>query len=307
MDFRRCLALLSACLVAAAVFGEDLVHVLKKGETLYGLAKTYGVSAEAILKANNIADADRIMAGQKLRIPGVAAPAPVAAQPPAAIKHTVAKGETLYGIAKAYGVSLAELRKANGLAETAVIKEGQVLKLPANAVAPGGAPPAVAKTAAPAVPAAVAAAPAVPPPAAAAPAAALAADPADPRQTVAKATDPAVVWPIDARSVAYMTGKLQGVVVAGDKAATVRNLSAGTVVSAGPYRGFGRVAIVQTVAGYLYVYGGCESLAVKPGDQVAVGAALGALGVDALSGSPQLFFLVYKGNAAIDPAAAPRS
>jgi septal ring factor EnvC (AmiA/AmiB activator) len=109
------------------------------------------------------------------------------------------------------------------------------------------------------------------------------------------------------RESAYMTGKLYGVMLTGARSEPVKSLTGGTVISAGPYRGFGRVAIVQVTGGYLYVYGGCESLAVKEGDRIGPGAELGKLGIDAVSQKPQLFFLVYKSNNPIDPAKAPRA
>jgi septal ring factor EnvC (AmiA/AmiB activator) len=104
-----------------------------------------------------------------------------------------------------------------------------------------------------------------------------------------------------------MTGKLYGVVLLGERSEVVRSLTQGTVVSAGPYRGFGKVAIVQMTGGYLYVYGGCETLSVKEGDRVAPGTELGKLGIDGVSSKPQLFFLVYRSNSPIDPAKAPRA
>jgi septal ring factor EnvC (AmiA/AmiB activator) len=79
------------------------------------------------------------------------------------------------------------------------------------------------------------------------------------------------------------------------------------VLSAGPYRGFGRVVIIQVDGGYLYVYGGCESLSVKEGDRICPGTELGKLGIDAVSSKPQLFFMVYRSNTPIDPAKAPRA
>jgi septal ring factor EnvC (AmiA/AmiB activator) len=79
------------------------------------------------------------------------------------------------------------------------------------------------------------------------------------------------------------------------------------VVSAGPYRGFGKVAIIQVAGGYLYVYGGCESLSVKAGDRVTSGTELGKLGIDAVSQKPQLFLMVYRNNNPMDPARAPRA
>jgi len=99
-----------------------------------------------------------------------------------------------------------------------------------------------------------------------------------------------VVWPVKAKEVSYMTGKLYGVALLGEKSESVISLTQGRVISAGPYRGFGKVAIVQMAGGYLYVYSGCESLSVKMGDQVAPGTELGRLGIDGVTSKPQLFF-----------------
>jgi len=62
-------------------------HTLKSGETLGGLSKRYGVSVDQIMAANNITDARKIRAGQKLVIPGAAAsaPRPAAAAPAPAV------------------------------------------------------------------------------------------------------------------------------------------------------------------------------------------------------------------------------
>jgi septal ring factor EnvC (AmiA/AmiB activator) len=126
------------------------------------------------------------------------------------------------------------------------------------------------------------------------------------RPTVTGALDYSVSWPVNPKELAYMQGKLNGVLLQGERYEPVRSLSQGTVVSAGPYRGFGRIAIVQAAGGYLYVYGGCESLSVKEGDAVIPGTELGKLGIDAVSEKPQLFFMVYRNSIPIDPATAPR-
>jgi septal ring factor EnvC (AmiA/AmiB activator) len=119
--------------------------------------------------------------------------------------------------------------------------------------------------------------------------------------------DRSLRWPVSPKEVAYMDGKLPGVMVTGERTEPVRSLTQGTVLSAGPYRGFGRVAIVQVAGGYLYVYGGCESLSVKEGDRVSPGTEIGRLGIDAVSGKPQLFFLVFLKDSPIDPSKAPRA
>lgn len=50
-------------------------HTVRAGEHLTGIARHYGVTIAAVVSANRIADPSRIFAGQRLSIPGVAAPA----------------------------------------------------------------------------------------------------------------------------------------------------------------------------------------------------------------------------------------
>lgn len=289
MNIRLIAVIAALASVSTLATAEDLVHVLKKGDTLYGIARAYGVSYEDLVAANGIRDANKIVIGQKIRIPG--------AKPTS--KHRVEKGETFYGIAKEYGVPLAQLLDANGLTQKSLLKVGDTLVIPSGGTKTGTPVAAEKPAQTPKV--------STPTPTVVTSPAGNPSPTVDPRPTVVKKTDPKVAWPIQAKDVSYMTGKLYGVVITGERAEEVRSLSSGTVVSAGPYRGFGRVAIVQTSDGHAYVYGGCERLNVKEGDRIATGATLGSLGVDALSQRPQLYFLVYKDNVPMDPALAPRS
>lgn len=56
----------------AANFG--VYHRVKKGETLYSIAKLYGTTVDNLDKNNNIADAKKIQVGDYIFVPGVAAP-----------------------------------------------------------------------------------------------------------------------------------------------------------------------------------------------------------------------------------------
>jgi LysM repeat protein len=61
------------------------VHVVQRGEILYGIARLYGVDAWSIARANGITNINRIYVGQRLVIPGyypVPAPPPVRVVPP---------------------------------------------------------------------------------------------------------------------------------------------------------------------------------------------------------------------------------
>ena len=64
-----------------AALPADGIYVVKSGDTLDRIGRRYGVSGRAIAKENNIAITKMLHIGDKLRIPGKAAAAPVATQP----------------------------------------------------------------------------------------------------------------------------------------------------------------------------------------------------------------------------------
>ncbi|MBT9167971.1 MAG: Murein hydrolase activator NlpD [Syntrophomonadaceae bacterium] len=57
-----------------------VTHPLRRGETVWDLSRRFQVGMESILRANNITDPRRMMAGQRLIIPGVAATTPTLSQ-----------------------------------------------------------------------------------------------------------------------------------------------------------------------------------------------------------------------------------
>ncbi|MDR0624155.1 MAG: LysM peptidoglycan-binding domain-containing protein [Treponema sp.] len=280
-------------LMTVISFAEDTVHVVEKGETVYSISRVYRVSPEALMKYNGITDVSKLQIGQRLKIPAApaesAAPGNSGAAPPVSsspgagyTEYRVVKNDTLYSLARQKGLTLQALLDFNGFTQNHILKVGEVVKIPrtsAETGAPGADRPAQTRTD----------------------------QSGGVRQTAAKAVDMSLRWPIKPKEIAYMTGKLYGVALVGEKSESVESLTRGTVVSAGPYRGFGRVVIVQATGGYLYVYGGCESLSVKEGDRIGPGTELGKLGIDAVSEKPQLFFLVYRSNVPMDPAKAPRA
>jgi lipoprotein NlpD len=73
------------------------------------------------------------------------APAPAGSPPPAAGRpatHTVRPGETLYAIARKYGLNPAELARWNGLGDGSLIRVGQQLRLGPRGAAAAAAVPA---------------------------------------------------------------------------------------------------------------------------------------------------------------------
>jgi murein DD-endopeptidase MepM/ murein hydrolase activator NlpD len=259
--------------------GEDVVHVVEKGETIYSIARSFNIDPGDLMRLNNISDASRLQAGKHLRIPLNPLADLPAAPAPAYQERRVLRTETLYSIARNNSTTVQTLREINGFSPNHVLKEGELIRVPAagsggdSVVTSGGVPDSHSGA----------------------------------RQTTVRELDRDLRWPVTAKEIAYLEGKLPGVMVTGERREPVRSLTQGTVISAGPYRGFGRVAIVRAAGGYLYVYGGCESLSVKEGDRIRSGMEIGKLGIDAVSGKPQLFFLVFLKDTPVDPSSAPRA
>jgi LysM repeat protein len=117
--------------VLAAPDQGQIVHVVRRGETLFSIARRYGVSYLEIARFNGIANPSRIYVGQRLIIP-TGAPAPA----PSSGVHVVRRGETLFSIALRYGVDIYSLARVNGIVNLNRIYVGQRLTIPGAAPAP---------------------------------------------------------------------------------------------------------------------------------------------------------------------------
>ncbi len=95
-------------------------HRVTQGETLTGIAGTYGISVSDLAKWNGIDRATMVQTGQRLQL--FEPDQPVSSTPRKASvtttsshyeTHRVARGETLYSIADRYGVSVDDLKAWN--------------------------------------------------------------------------------------------------------------------------------------------------------------------------------------------------
>jgi len=267
-----------ACLLSSGALGaEDLIHVVGRGDTIYSLARLYQVTADELMRANNITDPSRLSVGARLVIPVNGTASPVPASSTATVNLTnyrVARGDTLYSIARTHGITVQRLQEINRFSSNHTLRAGDVIRVPGNA---------------PSTPSATTVTP-----------------PASSNNAAMPAGIYQIRWPVTPRDIAYMTGQL-GVVVEGQRLEAVQSLTTGNVVSAGPWRKFGRVVIIETAGGYYYMYGGLENIAVSVGDRINPGTELGRLGINAVSEKPQLFFMVFRNDVPIDPATAPRA
>ena len=122
---------------------SSLSHTVQRGDTLSGIARQHGTTVAAIAQANGIADPARIYVGQQIAIPAAAQPSPQTAAQSATQtngSHTVQRGDTLSGIARQHGTTVAAIAQANGIADPARIYTGKTLTIPGAATEASATP-----------------------------------------------------------------------------------------------------------------------------------------------------------------------
>jgi N-acetylmuramoyl-L-alanine amidase len=104
-------------------------HRVAPGETLSGIAVSYGTSTRELAAANGITDPNLIVVGARLVIPGAAGGGGGGGAAATATSHQVAVGETLSGIAARYGLSVREIAEANSITDRNHIVVGTTLQV----------------------------------------------------------------------------------------------------------------------------------------------------------------------------------
>ncbi len=128
---------------------EDLqpssTYIVKKGDTLSGIAAKHGVNLSILMEANGMNRKSVIKVGQKISIPAKSASAKsksVFEEPKSAplyketssaevVTYVVEKGDNLSKIASKYRTSVAAIMELNGMSKTS-INVGKKLKIPTN-------------------------------------------------------------------------------------------------------------------------------------------------------------------------------
>jgi LysM repeat protein len=104
-----------------------VVHVVRPGDTVWEVARRYGVPTEAVLAANKLDAAAAIRPGRKLVLPGATPRRRSTTVVERTRAHVVRPGETVTTIARRYGVSVTSVLRRNGLRSTSTIHPGRRL------------------------------------------------------------------------------------------------------------------------------------------------------------------------------------
>ena len=110
-------------------------HVVRRGESLWSIARSNGMNVNTLASINGMAPGDTLSAGKKLRLRGSSSSsssspssgATVLAAIGESMTYTVRRGDTLYDIARRFSVSVAQLLNWNGLSKHDALMPGQRL------------------------------------------------------------------------------------------------------------------------------------------------------------------------------------
>jgi murein DD-endopeptidase MepM/ murein hydrolase activator NlpD len=340
------------------------VVTVQAGESLDTLAIRYGVPSNEIAIANRISSPAQLRPGKAIVIPikvadlGAAPtapktmalsepqPEPAAAKKTGGAMHKVASGETLYGIARSYGVKPSAIVAANGLSSPEAIRIGQSLKIPGGGTsAPqqvakaevmstnnpkafggtkilgtlpaGGTDRAAAQPSEPVATIAVArtqdaslpAAPAMP----SVPVQRDAPSIDDANAAVDQAVEPpstngtAFRWPVRGRIISGFGTKPSGekndgINLAVPEGTSVKAAEAGTVIYAGnELEGYGNLVLIRHADGWVSAYAHNSAIKVKRNDQVRRGQTVATAGATGSVSSPQVHFELRKGPKPVNP------
>ncbi|HVH77662.1 MAG TPA: M23 family metallopeptidase [Stellaceae bacterium] len=258
---------------------------VRRGQSLYGVARAYHVSPGALIAANHLHPPYHVEAGWTLVVPQRGMPAPPAA--PAAV------------------AALPPSRPMPQMAALHRPPPPMPRPMPARAAAPAPAAPPAALLP-PEKPDLAAAPPARPPlKTAAAPPPQMAAL-AVPKPAAAPSPG-GFLWPLRGHILAgYGTGPdgthNDGINIGAPRGAPVQATAPGVVVYAGnELRGYGNLILVKHAGGWISAYAHCDVILVKRGQHVGRGQIIARVGSTGNVGPPQLHFELRRGDKPVDP------
>lgn len=251
--------------------GEIVEYEVLPGDTVGGIAEKFGVSEETVLWANEMKKTETIKPGQTIKI-----------LPVTGVLHTVKKGETIYSVAKKYGLDEAE---AQGIInypfnefvddEKFTLAVGQTLMVPDGTVQDEKSPVA-------------------------------------PRSTLARQLTPdagavsavgSLVWPASGRISQGFRFYHQAIDIANKAGGAILAADAGTVTVAGwpDNYGYGNRVMIDHGNGMVTLYAHMSRIRVVVGQTVNRGDIIGDMGSTGRSTGTHLHFEVRQGGGFLDP------
>jgi len=237
-------------------------YTVVEGDTLWGIARRFGTTVDALVEVNGISEAEFLRPGQVLRVPSTGEGTP--RRPVVASTYTVRKGDTLWAIALKTGVPVEQLAEANGI-------RGDRLQIGQELVIPTG--PAARPQAARALPRT--------------------------RAVVAYLWPARGV--VTSRFGTRWRRHHTGVDIAAPRGTPIHAARDGRVVRAGWYGGYGLVVVLEHGDGMETWYGHASAVLVRVGQQVERGQVIGRVGCTGACTGPHVHFEVRVRGQPVNP------
>jgi murein DD-endopeptidase MepM/ murein hydrolase activator NlpD len=264
-------------------------HIVVAGETVYAVARTYGVPIRAIIEDNELAAPYRLKVGQRLRVP----------KPE---YHQVRSGETIFSIAQQYDLGLNQLVRENDLQSPYVIKSGEKLRLPKTEeiTVASTVSTKTAQTSQGVVPL---------------PATKPSRDRDGPAPVYGESSSASAPprtgrrfsWPVQGKVISRFGGKTggrynDGINIRAHNGTAIRAAENGVVAYSGnELAGFGNLLLIRHDGGWMTAYAHNQENFVAPGERVKRGQLVARVGSTGSVDDAQLHFEVRKGKRAVDP------
>ena len=298
---------------SAGACGDHIT--VRAGDTLSAIARRCGHSVPSLAGANALTPPYDLAAGQRLNMPA-ATPSALASTASSARQvssgqfssghYEVQRGDNLFRIAMAHGMTTEQLAGLNGLSQPYTIHPGQQLRVNGSTQSVQQAPRQLASNAGPSTSgsnlSALRTSHGTP---AAQPTSAPRRPPIGPGPTP---PPPSLnfAWPVDEGRVVsnFRAGdtRIDGIRIASTFGSPVRAAAAGQVVYAGnEVPGYGQLVLIRHASNWVTAYALNSNLRVSKNDEVTAGQHIADVGRASTDGDPLLHFEIRRGVSPVDP------
>lgn len=231
-------------------------HTVAQGETLWGIAQTYGINVNTIIGANPSVSPSRLQVGQVVKVLSVDG-----------VLHEVRAGDTVSGLASRYKVDASKIVAANALTDPGSLKVGQQLIIP-------GATPLVSRSA----------------------------TSVSGKSLTVPGSYRWPVWGWVSSRFGWRNGKFhRGLDIAAPSGRTVVAARSGKVTYAGWGGSYGYIVILSHGDGVTTLYAHASKILVSVGQWVEAGQAIAQVGSTGNSTGPHLHFEVRVNGQPVNP------
>lgn len=268
-------------------------HIVKKGETLFGIGLQYGIDYKEIAAANNITPPYPVQIGQRLDLSSFKAkiaPATESSVTEDGVVITPMKTEPAVVADKSVTVNKPVNEKPITSAVTPVLSEPKAIREPYSLQAMNRTPTQTGPTSTAAI------------------------KPGETQSAESKPTDTAGTtatgdesmawaWPTQGKVItSFNEATNKGIDIAGETGQAIQAASAGKVIYSGSdLRGYGKLVIVKHNKTYLSVYAHNSKIVVKEGQNVVAGQKIAEMG-NTDSSTTKLHFEIRRLGKSVDPA-----